>query len=141
MADEYRLSTLRRCAHGRVLLVLHGTNEFTTPILRNCVKGGITRFNVNDLTVCTYNSYIKEKAGKVPLTELMENGTKIIQQRIEWVMDTIGSTGKARGPGVPRPMPLRTSSSQSSASSGNSGGSGRSHSGALASVAEARGLL
>jgi fructose-bisphosphate aldolase, class II len=74
---------------------MHGTNEFTADILRNCVKGGMTRLNVNDLVLCRYNRYVKEKTGKVPLTELMERGTELIQERIEWLMDVIGSSGKA----------------------------------------------
>lgn len=75
--------------------MLHGTNEFTEDILRSCVQRGMTRLNVNDLVLWRYNEYVKENTGKVPLTELMEQGTQLIQERLVWMMDVIGSTGKA----------------------------------------------
>ena len=74
---------------------MHGTNEFTPDILRACVEGGMTRLNVNDLVLWRYNDYVKEYTGKKPLTELMEEGTQLIQERLEWMMDVIGSAGKA----------------------------------------------
>lgn len=74
---------------------MHGTNEFTEEILKKCVHGGMTRLNVNDLVLCRYNEYIKEASGKVALTELMETGTQLIQERVEWLMDVIGSSGRA----------------------------------------------
>jgi len=77
------------------VLVLHGTNEFTEEILLACVQRGMTRFNVNDLVLWRYNEYVKEKTGKVPLTELMEQGTQLIQDQLEWMMDVIGSSGRA----------------------------------------------
>ena len=74
---------------------MHGTNEFTEAILRSCVQRGMTRLNVNDLVLWRYNDYARENTGKVPLTELMEHGTQLIQERLEWMMDVIGSSGKA----------------------------------------------
>ena len=75
-------------------MVMHGTNEFTPEILRKCVKAGMTRLNVNQLVLWRYNEYVENNTGKVPLTELMEEGTKLIQERLEWMMDVIGSSGK-----------------------------------------------
>jgi fructose-bisphosphate aldolase, class II len=74
---------------------MHGTNEFTASHLRSCVEAGMTRLNVNDLVLAPYSAYGRENTGKVPLTELMETGTRLIQERLEWMMDVIGSSGKA----------------------------------------------
>lgn len=74
---------------------MHGTNEFTAEILRSCVERGMTRLNVNDLVLGSYNEYVRDNTGKLPLTELMEQGTQLIQDRLEWMMDVIGSSGKA----------------------------------------------
>jgi fructose-bisphosphate aldolase class II len=55
----------------------------------------MTRINVNDLALHTYNKYVAENTGKVPLTELMETGTRLIQECIEHSMDVVESSGKA----------------------------------------------
>jgi fructose-bisphosphate aldolase, class II len=90
-----RLDSIRKTSKAKVQLVLHGTNEFTEDILRSCVQRGMTRLNVNDLVLWRYNEFVKENTGKVPLTELMEQGTQLIEERLGWMMDVIGSTGKA----------------------------------------------
>jgi fructose-bisphosphate aldolase class II len=76
-------------------MVLHGTNGFPESIMSDCVKHGMTRCNVNELVLNKYSTYVAENTGKVPLTELMEEGTKFIQELVEWQMDVVGSTGKA----------------------------------------------
>ncbi|KAK9327433.1 ketose-bisphosphate aldolase [Lipomyces starkeyi] len=93
--DFDRLDGIRMATKGRVQLVLHGTNDFPGYIMSDCVKHGMTRCNVNDLTIYKYNRYISENAGKVSLTTLMEEGTKLIQECIEYQMDVMGATGKA----------------------------------------------
>jgi fructose-bisphosphate aldolase class II len=44
-----------------------------------------------------YVAVQQEKAGKVPLTVVMEEGTKRMQEAVERCMDMLGSTGKASG--------------------------------------------
>jgi fructose-bisphosphate aldolase class II len=63
--------------------------------MQECIKGGMTRCNVNDLVLWRYNKYVKENTGKVPLTELMGEGTRLIQEECERWMDIVGSSGKA----------------------------------------------
>ncbi len=63
--------------------------------MKGCIKGGMTRCNVNELVLHKYNKYVAENTGKAPLTELMANGTDLIQELIEHQMDVIRSTGKA----------------------------------------------
>jgi len=93
--DFPRLASIREKSKGKVTLVMHGTNEFTADIFKQCVEAGMTRLNVNQIVLWKYEDYAKEKAGRTPLTEFMETGTALIQERIEWMMDAVGSTGKA----------------------------------------------
>lgn len=76
-------------------MVLHGTNTFPDEIMSGCVKGGMTRCNVNELVLYKYNKYVAENTGKVPLTVLMEEGTRLIQEQVEYQMEVMGSAGKA----------------------------------------------
>jgi fructose-bisphosphate aldolase class II len=90
-----RLAAIGKASKGRVQMVLHGTNGFPAETMRGCVQHGMTRCNVNELVLWKYGSYIAEHTGKVPITELMESGTTLIQERIEWMIDVVGSAGKA----------------------------------------------
>ena len=76
-------------------MVLHGTNEFTPEIMKKCVEHGMTPVNVNKLVLSNYSTYVAKNTGKVPLTELMQTGTMLMQELIEEWMDVVGSTGKA----------------------------------------------
>ncbi|EME84707.1 uncharacterized protein MYCFIDRAFT_41352 [Pseudocercospora fijiensis CIRAD86] len=93
--DYDRLETIQKKAGGRVQIVLHGTNEFPPDIMAKCIDRGVTRINVNKLVLDKYNAYVAENTGKVPLTQLMEKGTDLIQELTEKWMDAIGSSGKA----------------------------------------------
>ncbi|KAH7348606.1 ketose-bisphosphate aldolase [Rhexocercosporidium sp. MPI-PUGE-AT-0058] len=93
--DFERLNKIREAIRGKATLVLHGTNTFPDDTMRGCIKGGMTRCNVNELVLSKYNKYVAENTGKVPLTELMGKGTDLIQELIEYQMDVMGSTGKA----------------------------------------------
>lgn len=76
-------------------LVLHGTNEFTSEILNKCIERGVTRINVNKLVLSEYSAYIAAHTGRLPLTEVIEEGTSLIQAQCEHWIDMIGSAGKA----------------------------------------------
>jgi fructose-bisphosphate aldolase class II len=76
-------------------MVLHGTNGFPHSIMKGCVEHGMTRCNVNEWVLHKYNAYAKENTGKVPLTVLMEEGSKLIQGLTEELIDVLGSRGKA----------------------------------------------
>ncbi|WPG97755.1 Hypothetical protein R9X50_00053600 [Acrodontium crateriforme] len=93
--DYDRLESIHKKTQGKVQVVLHGTNGFPSDIMAKCIERGITRVNVNKLVLSKYNDYVEENTGKVPLTQLMEEGTKLIQQLCEEWMDNLGSTGKA----------------------------------------------
>jgi fructose-bisphosphate aldolase class II len=93
--ETCRLDSIRAAIGGHVQMVLHGTNGFPESVMKDCVKHGMTRCNVNELVLNKYSKYVAENTGKVPLTTLMEEGTKLIQELVEWQMDVTGSSGKA----------------------------------------------
>lgn len=93
--DHTRLAGVHQKVAGRVQLVLHGTNEFTPEILNKCIQRGVTRVNVNKMVLSNYLAHIEEKTGKVPLTSVIEDGTRLIQMQCEGWMDAIGCSGKA----------------------------------------------
>ena len=95
MQCYHRLEKIHKKAAGRVQVVLHGTNEFPHEIMAKCIERGVTRINVNKLVLSNYNEYVAANTGKVPLTQLMEKGTSLMQQQMEGWMDAIGSSGKA----------------------------------------------
>jgi len=90
-----RLQSIYDKTRGKVRVVLHGTNEFTPDILSKCIERGVTRINANKLVLESYNDYTAQNTGKVPLTQLIEEGTAKIQKLVEWWMDNIKSSGKA----------------------------------------------
>ncbi|KAI3587424.1 ketose-bisphosphate aldolase [Fusarium oxysporum f. sp. albedinis] len=90
-----RLEMIRSRVNGRVRVVLHGTNDFPEGIMKACIKGGVSKVNVNKLVLDDYLIHIKEQASKLNLTTLMEVGVEKAQKLTEWQMDVCGSTGKA----------------------------------------------
>ena len=55
----------------------------------------MTRVNVNKLVMDPYFDFAEKNTGSKPLTELVAQGTDIIQKACEEWMDHIGSSGKA----------------------------------------------
>ncbi|KAF5652806.1 tagatose 1,6-diphosphate aldolase [Fusarium sp. NRRL 25303] len=90
-----RLEMIRSRVNGRVRVVLHGTNDFPEDIMKACIKGGVSKVNVNKLVLDDYLVHIKEQASKLNLTTLMEEGVEKAQKLTEWQMDVCGSSGKA----------------------------------------------
>ncbi|CAH0039536.1 unnamed protein product [Clonostachys solani] len=90
-----RLDMIREKAAGRVRIVLHGTNDFPEDIMKRCIKGGVSKVNVNKLVLDDYLVHLQTKASTLSLTTLMEEGVKEAQKLMEWQMDVCGSTGKA----------------------------------------------
>lgn len=63
--------------------------------MARCIERGVTRINANKLVLSGYNDYIAENTGKLPLTQVIEEGTAKIQKQVAWWMDNIESSGKA----------------------------------------------
>ena len=93
--DYGRLGRIYQATKGRVQLVLHGANDFDEDLFQECIERGVAKVNINDAMNGRYTEIQQEKAGKVPLTTLMEEGTLAMQKAVELHMDWLGSTGKA----------------------------------------------
>ncbi|KAH9236678.1 hypothetical protein K456DRAFT_1889213 [Colletotrichum gloeosporioides 23] len=90
-----RLEKIRAKAAGRVRIVLHGTNDFPEHLMQQCIRGGVSKVNVNKLVLDDYLVHLKKNAATLSLTTLMEEGVKEAQKLTEWQMDVCKSTGKA----------------------------------------------
>jgi fructose-bisphosphate aldolase, class II len=95
---EYeRLEMIRNKVNNRVRIVLHGTNDFPEEVTQKCIKGGVSKVNVNKLILDDYLVHLQTKAPTASLTTLMEEGVEAIQKLMEWQMKVCGSSGKALG--------------------------------------------
>lgn len=93
---EYdRLQSIRAAVGDKVRLVLHGADPFTEEIFQKCIGCGVSKVNINKVLNNEYVKVQAEKAGKVPLTTLLEEATNAMQKAVERCMDMLGSTGKA----------------------------------------------
>lgn len=95
--DFPRLERVAKQVGDRVRLVLHGAHEdyFQEELLRKCIDYGMAKVNVNGPVAAAYTKVGAELTGKAPLTTVMEEQTKAMQDVIEYHMDFLKSTGKA----------------------------------------------
>jgi fructose-bisphosphate aldolase class II len=90
-----RFEQIRQLAGGRVHLALHGTNGFSPETLKYCVMAGVTKINVNRLVLDDYYNHLHANVGKMPHTQLIEEGIqKVADLTVRW-MEICGSAGKA----------------------------------------------
>jgi fructose-bisphosphate aldolase class II len=78
-----------------VKLVLHGANEFDEKLFKECIARGMAKCNINDAMNAEFTKVMREKAGRTPLTTLLEEATTAMQKAIETHMDWLMSSGKA----------------------------------------------
>lgn len=83
------------CKKRNVRVVLHGTNDFQGGVMTKCIKGGVSKINVNKLVLDDYNEYLKAAAAATSITKLMEIGVEKVQHLTELWMHRCGSAGKA----------------------------------------------
>ncbi|KAJ9637827.1 hypothetical protein H2199_007321 [Coniosporium tulheliwenetii] len=93
--DYDRLDSIRELANKRVRIVLHGTNGFSEETMRECIKRGVSKINVNKLVLDDYLEHLKREAPRLSLTQLMEEGVEETVRLMEWQMDVCYSAGKA----------------------------------------------
>jgi fructose-bisphosphate aldolase class II len=94
--DFKRLESIRDHAQAKnVRVVLHGTNGFTKDVMRQCIAAGVSKINVNKLTLENYQKHLELNASKLSLTQLLEAGMAEVQRDTEEQMDICMSSGKA----------------------------------------------
>ncbi|OJI98922.1 hypothetical protein ASPVEDRAFT_126299 [Aspergillus versicolor CBS 583.65] len=92
---EYdRLQSIQDKVGDRVKLVLHGADPFTKEIFQKCIDCGVSKININKVLNNEYIKVQREKAGRIPLTALLEEATDEMQKAVERCMDMLGSTGR-----------------------------------------------
>jgi fructose-bisphosphate aldolase class II len=92
---EYeRLQAINNAVGKQVRLVLHGADPFTKEIFQKCIDCGVSKININKVLNNEYIKVQQEKAGKVPLTTLLEEATNEMQKAVERCMDMLGATGR-----------------------------------------------
>jgi fructose-bisphosphate aldolase class II len=90
-----RFAQIRQQAGGRVHLALHGTNGFSPETMKYCVAAGVTKINVNKLVLDDYYDHLRVNVGKMPHTQLIEEGIQTVADlTVRW-MKICGSAGKA----------------------------------------------
>ncbi|KAM0330757.1 hypothetical protein ACHAQA_003711 [Verticillium albo-atrum] len=92
--DFDRLASIDRQIGGRVLMALHGTNDFSPEIMKRCIEQGAIKLNVNKLLLEVWNAHLRNNAHK-PLMQLMDEGMDVLQSEVERWMDICGSSGRA----------------------------------------------
>ncbi|RJE19570.1 fructose-bisphosphate aldolase [Aspergillus sclerotialis] len=93
--DWERLEFVRTLTKGRVRIAVHGTNDFSEELMRKCIKGGVSKVNINKSALEGYLEHRREWATKLPLTRLMEEGVELVVKAMERQMDICWSSGKA----------------------------------------------
>jgi fructose-bisphosphate aldolase class II len=95
--DFERLQAVHAAVGDRVRLVLHGAHEqyFQKELLRKCVGYGMAKLNVNGPVAAAWTRVGAELVGKVPVTTVVEEQTRAMQEVVEEHMDWLWSTGKA----------------------------------------------
>lgn len=92
---EYdRLQSINKAVGSQVRLVLHGADPFDKEIFQKCIDCGVSKININKVLNNPYIQVQKEKAGKVPLTTLLEETTNAMQEAVERCIDMLGSEGR-----------------------------------------------
>ncbi|GKZ34151.1 hypothetical protein AbraIFM66950_004333 [Aspergillus brasiliensis] len=93
--DFDRFEKIRNQVNGRVSLAIHGTNGFAPELIQRCVAAGVAKINVNRLVLDDYYDHLRENVGKIPHTQLIEEGIqKVANLTAKW-MEICGSAGKA----------------------------------------------
>ncbi|KAJ5697375.1 hypothetical protein N7488_011059 [Penicillium malachiteum] len=92
---EYeRLKSINEAVGNKVRLVLHGADPFTKEIFQKCIDCGVSKININKVLNNPYIKVQQEKAGRVPLTTLLEDATNAMQKAVEGCIDMLGSGGR-----------------------------------------------
>ncbi|TDZ40674.1 putative fructose-bisphosphate aldolase [Colletotrichum trifolii] len=92
--DYERLANVNKQIDKRVLMALHGTNDFSPEIMKRCIENGAIKLNVNKLLLEPWTKHLKENVNK-PFTQLLQDGIVILQKETEKWIDICGSGGKA----------------------------------------------
>lgn len=89
-----RLRQLHKVLQGRASIALHGTNDFSPELTQECIRSGVTKFNVNKLLLESWNRFAKDKCD-LSVTAMIDRGIDIVQKETEKWMAVCGSVNRA----------------------------------------------
>ncbi|KAF5579966.1 tagatose 1 6-diphosphate aldolase [Fusarium pseudocircinatum] len=92
--DLARLSSIDEQIRGRAVMALHGINDFTAEIMRNCIKAGAVKLSVNKLLLEVWHVHSKENTRR-HFMQRVDEGIEILQAEVERWTDICGSASKA----------------------------------------------
>jgi fructose-bisphosphate aldolase class II len=90
-----RLEAINKQINNRVLIALHGTNDFPADVMTKCIQSGTVKLNVNKLLLEVWNEFYRKNAATLGIVKLIDEGMNILQEETERWMDICGSSGKA----------------------------------------------
>jgi fructose-bisphosphate aldolase class II len=90
-----RLEDINAQVDNRVLIALHGTNDFPPEVMKRCIRSGAIKLNVNKLLLELGNEVLRKNAATWSIPKLIDEQMRAIQEETERWMDICGSSGKA----------------------------------------------
>jgi fructose-bisphosphate aldolase class II len=93
--DFDRLQSIVAQIDGRVLIALHGTNDFPPELMRQCIDAGAIKLNVNKLLLEPANEVIRKYGPSWGTAKLIDEVVKATKEATEKWMDVVGSSGRA----------------------------------------------
>jgi fructose-bisphosphate aldolase, class II len=90
-----RLESIDKQVNKRVLIALHGTNDFPAEVMQRCIRSGAIKLNVNKLLLEVGNEVLRKHAAEWSLVKLIDEQMRVIQAETEKWMDICWSSGKA----------------------------------------------
>jgi fructose-bisphosphate aldolase class II len=92
-----RLAAIDKQINNRVLIALHGTNDFPPEVMQRCIRSGAIKLNVNKLLLEVGNEVLRKNAATWSIPRLIDEQIRVIQAETERWMDICGSSGKTPG--------------------------------------------
>ncbi|KIY44670.1 aldolase [Fistulina hepatica ATCC 64428] len=81
---------------GKIPLCLHGTDELSDELFKECIANGISKLNVNSWARDPYvKAFSTALANGTPFPDAVEEATEVFAKECLRLMDVFGSTGKA----------------------------------------------
>lgn len=94
LLDMERLERLHAQLNHRACIALHGTNDFSAQLTQECIKSGVSKFNVNKLLLESWNKFAQSECTS-SVSVMIDQGIDIVQKETEKWMVICGSAGRA----------------------------------------------
>ena len=88
------LDSIRAQVADRVHIAPHGTNDFPTELMQQCIEHGAVKLDVNKLLLDCWSDHIRKHA-RDSIVKLTDDGMSVLQKETEGWMYACGSAGKA----------------------------------------------